>query len=39
MEMNHPLKIGEVARATGLSIDAIRFYERERLAVYSKSDL
>lgn len=29
--MSHPLKIGEVARATGLSVDAIRFYQRERL--------
>jgi len=30
-EMDHSLKIGEVAKATGLSVDAIRFYERERL--------
>ena len=29
--MVHSLKIGEVARATGLSVDAIRFYQRERL--------
>jgi DNA-binding transcriptional MerR regulator len=29
--MNHTLKIGEVAKATGLSVDAIRFYQRERL--------
>lgn len=29
--MNQPLKIGEVAKATGLSVDAIRFYQRERL--------
>jgi DNA-binding transcriptional MerR regulator len=29
--MNHNLKIGEVAKATGLSVDAIRFYQRERL--------
>lgn len=29
--MNHSLKIGEVAKATGLSVDAIRFYEKERL--------
>lgn len=30
-KMNQSLKIGEVAKATGLSIDAIRFYQRERL--------
>lgn len=29
--MNHSLRIGQVAKATGLSVDAIRFYERERL--------
>jgi DNA-binding transcriptional MerR regulator len=29
--MRNTLKIGEVAKATGLSIDAIRFYQRERL--------
>jgi DNA-binding transcriptional MerR regulator len=29
--MNHTLKIGEASKATGLSIDAIRFYQRERL--------
>lgn len=29
--MDHKLKIGEVAKATGLSADAIRFYQRERL--------
>lgn len=29
--MNQTLKIGEAAKATGLSIDAIRFYQRERL--------
>jgi DNA-binding transcriptional MerR regulator len=31
MEMQQILKIGEVAKATGLSVDAIRFYQRERL--------
>ena len=29
--MDQSLKIGEVARATGLSVDAIRFYQKERL--------
>lgn len=29
--MNHGLRIGQVAKATGLTVDAIRFYERERL--------
>jgi len=29
--MDQRLKIGEAARATGLSVDAIRFYQRERL--------
>ncbi|MFJ5921270.1 MerR family transcriptional regulator [Kitasatospora sp. NPDC092948] len=28
-----PLSIGEVARRTGLSIDTLRFYERERLLI------
>lgn len=30
-KMNHTLKIGQAARAAGLSIDAIRFYQRQRL--------
>ena len=30
-EIDHSLKIGEVAKATGLSVDAIRFYQKERL--------
>jgi MerR family mercuric resistance operon transcriptional regulator len=29
--MSHTLKIGDVARETGLSIDAIRFYEKRGL--------
>ena len=30
-EIDHSLKIGAVARATGLSVDTIRFYQKERL--------
>lgn len=29
--MEHKVRIGEAAKATGLSVDAIRFYQKERL--------
>lgn len=29
--MDHPLQIGDVAAAAGVSVDTVRFYERERL--------
>jgi DNA-binding transcriptional MerR regulator len=29
--MPHGIQIGQVARATGLTVDAIRFYEKQRL--------
>jgi len=28
---NHALQIGEVATAAGVSVDTVRYYERERL--------
>ena len=31
MEANHGLRIGEVARAAGVNIQTLRYYERRRL--------